>query len=150
MARSYDLLTQEVCMSVADELEKLAALKERGLLTEQEFAEQKSKLLARDVQRLPAKREQAAPHTPPPKPESGMPWSIKVGIGMFGVVLVILALGHREPSPAEKEMSSARASIKLCWSDHDRKSLDPATKRFVAGTCEMMEQDFRTKHRRDP
>lgn len=33
-------------MSVADELDKLASLKERGLLTDEEFHKEKGKLLA--------------------------------------------------------------------------------------------------------
>lgn len=143
-------------MSVADELEKLASLKERGLLTEREFAEQKSHLLvrARNASRSQpthVERQEATRHAPPPtKADSGMPWPVKVGIGAFGVLLVVIALGNREPSPGEREVANARAAIDLCWSDHDRKSLDPATKRFVASTCEMMENDFRTKHRREP
>lgn len=39
-----------------------------------------------------------------------------------------------------------RSGIELCWQDYARKSLDPETKRFIAGACEMKEREFVTKY----
>lgn len=64
---------------------------------------------------------------------------------IFGALL----LGSGE-SAARDEQSRARAAIKLCWEEYERKSLDPQTKRFVASTCEMMERDFQKKFGRRP
>lgn len=43
-----------------------------------------------------------------------------------------------------------RSAIQLCWSDYERKSLDPPTKRLVASMCEKMEQSFRQKYGVNP
>lgn len=37
-------------------------------------------------------------------------------------------------------------AIDLCWEEYERKSLTPDQKRFIAGACEMMEDEFRNKH----
>lgn len=53
-------------------------------------------------------------------------------------------------APANDEKSRARAAIDLCWEEYERKSLDPPTKRFVAGACERMERDFMAKFKHKP
>lgn len=52
----------------------------------------------------------------------------------------------RTPSPEEREKSSARRAIELCWQDQGRKSLAPDAARFIAGACEKMETDFVAKY----
>lgn len=41
---------------------------------------------------------------------------------------------------------TARLAIELCWKEQFSKSLDPGTQRFIAGSCEMMEREFRAQH----
>lgn len=55
----------------------------------------------------------------------------------FGVMMLI---GMSDPKGAEK--SQARRAIEICWQEHERKSLAPADKRFIASACEKMERDF--------
>lgn len=50
----------------------------------------------------------------------------------------------------KQPFASTLADSELCWQDHDRKSLDPETKRFVAGACEMKEREFVTKYGHNP
>ena len=74
---------------------------------------------------------------------------------MMAALLVVGALFFfyalmRTESPEQQERWSAERAIKLCWEDQARKSLPPAQARFIAGACERMEADFRTKYRRNP
>ncbi|WP_152929669.1 MULTISPECIES: hypothetical protein [Serratia] len=63
------------------------------------------------------------------------------------VIIVAIAVGDGSSmSPEAKEKSQARDAIKLCWEEHDRKSLDEGAKRFIAGTCEKMEAKFKNKY----
>jgi len=64
----------------------------------------------------------------------------------IGFVVLVLILGAQPQSQKGKD----RQVIELCWQDHERKSLDPGTKRFIAGTCEMMEQRFKERHGHAP
>ena len=71
------------------------------------------------------------------------------------VVLVVLAALLAQGfiasnTPEGKERAKARDAIELCWKEQQRKSLDPAQARFIAGACEKMEDDFRRKHNRNP
>lgn len=50
--------------------------------------------------------------------------------------------------PSEK--ARARDAIDLCWKEQSRKSLDPGSARFVAGACELMEDQFRQKYGVNP
>jgi hypothetical protein len=45
-----------------------------------------------------------------------------------------------EPEVATKDRS--RNAIYHCWEGYEKKSLDDGSKRFVAGTCEKMTDDF--------
>lgn len=56
----------------------------------------------------------------------------------------------RTPSPEEDARWAAKESIELCWEQQKTKSFEPSTARFVASTCEMMEDEFRKKYGRNP
>jgi thiamine biosynthesis protein ThiC len=66
------------------------------------------------------------------------------------IALVASALAGCEPSPEDRARQVSQGAIRLCWEQQARKSLDPDTARFVAGTCERMEGDFRGKYNRNP
>ncbi len=57
---------------------------------------------------------------------------------------------YRKQSPEEIALGKDRGAIELCWKEQQRKSLDPATARFVASTCERMESEFRIKYKVNP
>ena len=61
------------------------------------------------------------------------------------ILLCLIAAGCT-PSPEAQAKADARGAISLCWENQAKKSNDPATARFVAGACEMMESDFKTKY----
>ena len=61
-------------------------------------------------------------------------------------IVATLLLSGCDNSPETKEKAQKRDAIKVCWSDHDKKSLDDDAKRFIAGVCEKMEADFKTKY----
>jgi hypothetical protein len=65
-----------------------------------------------------------------------------------GIFLLLLVIGFLSGPPDEK--SRSRSAISLCWEEQKRKSLDPAMQRFIAGACEKMESDFRTKYNANP
>ena len=64
----------------------------------------------------------------------------------IGFVVLVVILGAQPQSQKRED----RQVIELCWQDHERKSLDPGTKRFIASTCEMMEQRFKERHGHAP
>lgn len=74
--------------------------------------------------------------------------TLKVIAGLV-VAFVLWAL-IRTPSPDEQAQSSQRRAIELCWSDQQRKSLPPDQARFIAGACESMEAQYRTRWGRAP
>lgn len=65
-------------------------------------------------------------------------------LGLVGLFVLYALL--QTPSPRDDAKGRERAAIRLCWEDQQRKSLDPATARFVAGTCEKMERDFKARY----
>lgn len=80
---------------------------------------------------------------------------MKVALKVLGMIAAAFAMFVawallRTPSPEEQERSAERMAIELCWKDQARKSLDASTARFIAGACEMMESDFKAKHRLSP
>lgn len=80
---------------------------------------------------------------------SRKPWWIIIPILAIAAFLAIGAmLEHNDPLAGER--SRARSVIKLCWKDYERKSFDDDVKRFIAGTCERLEDDFRKKYRAEP
>lgn len=58
--------------------------------------------------------------------------------------LLMLVIGSIAGPPDDR--AQARGAIDLCWAEQKRKSLDPGSQRFIAGTCEMMERQFREKY----
>lgn len=72
-------------------------------------------------------------------------WVVGGAVGLF-----LLWAFARTESPEERAMWAAKDTIGLCWKEQGRKSLPPDQARFIAGACERMEADFRTKYRRDP
>ncbi len=70
----------------------------------------------------------------------------------LGLVFLAFMFGTSiyKETPEDKQKARERAAIKLCWEEQARKSLDPATARFVASTCEMMEGKFKEKYRVNP
>jgi len=65
-----------------------------------------------------------------------------------GLFLLVFVIGALSGPPSERQ--TARLAIELCWKEQSSKSLDPATQRFIAGSCEMMEREFRAKYGVDP
>jgi hypothetical protein len=71
-------------------------------------------------------------------------WWLWLPLGAFGSFLLFgLILSN---SPEGRERINDRYGIDFCWSEHKRKSLDPSSQRFVASTCEMMEDKFTKKY----
>jgi hypothetical protein len=77
------------------------------------------------------------------KESSAWPYLLLIPLGLFGLMMIFAG-----SDPASKAMTDARKAIELCWQDQARKSLDPGTARFVAGMCETLEGDYRTKYGR--
>jgi hypothetical protein len=73
------------------------------------------------------------------------------GAGSFGALVF---LGWLAPKPTPEENAASQAQFKAkqvidtCWELQTRKSFSPDTQRFVAGTCEMAEEDYRVKYGR--
>lgn len=69
----------------------------------------------------------------------------------FGVIAFTLAIASAcTQSPERQAKQRARYTISLCWDEQKKKSHDPATARFIASSCEMMESDFRNKYNHNP
>lgn len=135
-------------MSVADELSKLASLKEKGLLTDEEFQKEKEKLLAGGPS--PAAASSTASIEPEPEKKGGG-GLLKVFLWLGGAVAAFLIFGATVGNtPEAKARMASKDAISLCWKEQERKSLTPGAQRFVAGTCEKMEADYRAKWGRNP
>lgn len=74
---------------------------------------------------------------------AGVRWWLVIPI--LSIVAILLISAASQPAPVT-EKSRDQAAIKICWQEHDRKSLTPVEKRFIAGACEKMEQDFVAQH----
>lgn len=128
-------------MSIADELQKLAGLRDAGVLSEAEFNQQKARALAAEPP------ETGAPESAHKR--SSKAAAVFVAIVLF-VVVVLAMLLESERSPEAKAKDRERAAIKLCWDEQKRKSLTLDEQRFIAGACELMERDFLDKYRHKP
>jgi hypothetical protein len=73
-------------------------------------------------------------------------WIVIAPVGGFVALMVLGSLSSGSSSPEDQAKANKRAAIELCWQEQQRKSLDPSTQRFVAGTCEMMEREFVAKY----
>lgn len=91
----------------------------------------------------------ACPFCGAAKPKSWMWLKLLIGlpIGLFVFMMIVGNLTSNAPMDTK---TRDREAIKLCWEEQSRKSLDPATARFAASTCEMMEREFRGKHNAQP
>lgn len=67
----------------------------------------------------------------------------KLFLGIVALLAVLLMFGGSGGGSSEK--ATARRAIDLCWENQRRKSLTPSEARFIAGTCEKMESDFRQR-----
>lgn len=89
-------------------------------------------------------------NTPPPPPERvGGPLWLWV-VGSIAVVVGLASLAPRDPQ-AEAESEArwrAEKAIDLCWEEQERKSISPATQRFIAGACEISEEEYFKKYGR--
>lgn len=76
----------------------------------------------------------------------------KLVLGVLAVATVFVAAGIViNSTPEGKARMQDRAAIDYCWGEYNgKKSLDPATLRFIAGTCERMETEFRDRWGRAP
>lgn len=77
-------------------------------------------------------------------------WWLWYPLGGVATFFLIGIFSNSNSSPEAKEKNRAREAISICWKDYESKSFDPATKRFVAGACEMMEQKFKDKYHDTP
>lgn len=48
-------------------------------------------------------------------------------------------------SPESRARQQAREAVKQCWREQERKSNSPGSQQFIAGVCEKMEADLRSK-----
>jgi hypothetical protein len=72
-------------------------------------------------------------------------WAWVVGVTGLIVFVVALIAGN---SPNDKQQ--ARDAIAACWEQQAKKSLEPSVARFVASTCERMQDEFRQKYGHAP
>lgn len=85
-------------------------------------------------------------------------WTFRVFLGFIGLsfILVLIAQAtsdHTADISSSNEFSqrtTEREAIAMCWKDQERKSHDPSYARVIASVCEKMENDYRTKWRREP
>lgn len=77
-------------------------------------------------------------------------WKVVLGIPVAVFAMFFIYGIFASQSPKAQEKFSAREHIEACWKEQARKSFDPATARFVAGTCEMLEREFFTKYGHKP
>ncbi|WP_313571073.1 hypothetical protein [Comamonas terrigena] len=100
------------------------------------------------------------PYKPTPRPSSdptetkaksgGRIWKWILGVPVGGFVLMMVIGSCAGNSPEGKERANSRDAIKFCWSEQSKKSLSDSTARFVAGTCEKMESDFKARWGSNP
>ena len=114
-------------MSLADELEKLAALRNKGVITPDEFERSKAALLARELDRPSPRDERESVHDPiAPMPESNMIWAVLATLFCawpLGIVAIVKASrvanlwynGHygqaRDAAESAKKWSIASAAV---------------------------------------
>lgn len=84
---------------------------------------------------------ESAPQSPPSSGRKSNIWKWLVGVPIGGFALLMIVGSCAGNTPEGRARSSQRAAIELCWQEQAKKSNDPATARFIAGTCEKMERD---------
>jgi hypothetical protein len=91
----------------------------------------------------------ACPHCGAKVPHAKVwPWVVGVPIALFVAFMIFGAVLSN--TPEGKAKAKARDAISLCWKQQSDKALDPGTQRFVASTCEKMEQDFKNRYGVNP
>lgn len=124
-------------MEISEEIERLARLREQGVLSEVEFQQAKEKTLKDS--------HQSGSESQPPKKRGG--WFGKVLLVLLLLIVGFFGIGIvASSSPEAKAKAKNRAAIDLCWRDYDRKDLDAAQKKFIASTCYRMTGDFKRKY----
>lgn len=68
----------------------------------------------------------------------------------LAIIAVSIFLVGCDESPEAKEKASKRDAIDYCWSSQEKKSNSESEKRFIAGACEKMEDEFRAKYGVNP
>lgn len=71
-------------------------------------------------------------------------WLLSIAAALFVLIMVIGTLND------DPEKTAKRHAIEHCWSEQERKSLDPASARFVAGACESLEAQFEKRYGHRP
>ncbi|MBD8531525.1 MULTISPECIES: hypothetical protein [unclassified Massilia] len=79
-----------------------------------------------------------------PAKKKWWPWAL------LAVVVAIGILAAAGSSPEAQARIHDEQIIDMCWEDHKTKSFEPATSRFVASTCEMLESKYEKKYGRKP
>lgn len=79
---------------------------------------------------------------------SWLKWLIGVPVGGFIILMIVGSCAGNTPDG--KARAAARDAIGLCWSEQAKKSLSPGAARFVAGACEKMEADYRSRWGSNP
>lgn len=110
----------------------------------------KSNFAARGMYPLKYKPSSPAPSSyahraeePEPKKSNFWKWLVGVPVGAF---ILLMAIGScAGNSPEGQERSHSRSAIDLCWSEQAKKSNTPGDARFIAGACEKMENDYRSR-----
>lgn len=75
-------------------------------------------------------------------------WALLSPFILFGLMMIYQMV---KPETADdRAIASARRTIELCWDDQGKKSLTPGSARSIAGICENLESEFRSKWRRSP
>ncbi len=78
----------------------------------------------------------------PVREKSGLwMWLLGTPAALLALVMVVGAFSD----PGNDEKALGRDAIDMCWSEQERKSNTPGEARFIAGACEKMERDFRSK-----
>jgi hypothetical protein len=70
-------------------------------------------------------------------------WWLWLPLGALGALLVVGATVGS--TPEAKARMQDQLAIDLCWDEQKRPSNEPSEARFIAGTCEKMEADFKSK-----
>lgn len=81
--------------------------------------------------------------SPEQKADKSLGWGAWLGLTLLVLVVGFFALAALQPDDGS---AGKRAAIDLCWKDHKNPALDPATLRFVANTCEMMEREYKQQY----
>ncbi|MBW5284462.1 SHOCT domain-containing protein [Burkholderia gladioli] len=135
-------------MSTTAELERLAALREQGLLSEEEFERAKRLTL-----RQASDRESEQPRATSRPPEKSNFWRIvRWVIGIAAVLFIVMLIigSNYANSPEGRAKLQSKASIERCWAEQARKSLDPSSQRMMARMCEILESQYRDKYGTSP